>query len=210
MPMIQNVCPSVGIDVASGDRRSSPPGPAPPGMKKLVNMINAADHVGLVARHVDAREGHVRRSDLQRHDVVAERGEGQRHDGQEHHDRAVHRAEGIVKVRRHDALGRHVAEDRGQQRAHQRHRLARVGDLPAHDHHQAETEQQEQQGGDPILNADDLVVRGEHIRAPETRLLVGRLVNCGVWDCWGCGLHIHLTLSSTITANSSGRYTSEA
>ena len=32
-----------------------------------------ADHVGLVARHVDAREGHVRRADLQRHDVIAER-----------------------------------------------------------------------------------------------------------------------------------------
>ena len=104
-----------------------------------------ADHVGLVAGHVHAREGHVRRADLQRHDVIAERGKGQRHDGHEDHDRPVHRAEGVVQVRRHDALGRHVAEDRGQQRADHRHRLARVGDLPAHDHHQAEAEQQEAQ-----------------------------------------------------------------
>ena len=136
-----------------------------------------ADHIGLVAGHVHAREGHVRRADLQRHDVIAERGKGQRHDAHEDHDGPVHRAEGVVKVRRHDPLGRHVPEDRRQQRAHHRHRLARVGDLPAHHHHQAESEQEEEQRGDAILNADDLVVGGEDVRAPEARLLVVRFVN---------------------------------
>ena len=90
------------------------------------------------------------------------------------------------------------------------HRLARVGDLPAHDHHQAEAEQEEAQRRDAILNADDLVVRGEDIRAPEPRLLVVRLLNLGMRNCRGRCLHIHLTLSSTITASSKGRYTSEA
>ncbi len=53
---------------------------------------DAADEERLVARHVDLRERHVRRADLQRHDEIAEGREGQRHDPEEDHDRAVHRA----------------------------------------------------------------------------------------------------------------------
>jgi hypothetical protein len=40
MPMIQNVCPSVGIDVASGEYEVQPACAGPPGMKKLVNITN--------------------------------------------------------------------------------------------------------------------------------------------------------------------------
>ena len=46
------------------------------------------------AEGVDAREGHVGRADLERHDVVREAGEDRHHE-QEDHDRAVHR-EGLV------------------------------------------------------------------------------------------------------------------
>ena len=50
--------------------------------------------------------------------------------------------------------------------------LARIGHLPAHQHHQDETEQQEQQRGEAVLDADDFVVGGENVFAPETRLVV--------------------------------------
>ena len=138
---------------------------------------NAANHVKLVARHVHARESHVRRPNLQRDQVVAERAEGQGHDSQKDHDRAVHRAEGIVQVRRNDPFGRCVAQDGGQQRPDQRHRLARMGDLPAHDQHQEEAEEQERKGGQTILEADDLMVGGEDVRSPELPFLVGRGMN---------------------------------
>ena len=54
----------------------------------------------------------------------------------------------------------------------QRQRRARVGELPAHQHHQREAEEQEQQAGDGVLDADDLVVDGEDVLAPEAELLV--------------------------------------
>ena len=87
-----------------------------------------------------------------------------------------------------------------------RHRLARVGDLPAHDHHQAKPEEQETQGGDAVLNADDLVVGGEDIGAPETRLFVASLVDvrCVEWPM-PLVAYRYLILSSTITASSNGR-----
>ena len=83
MPMSQNVCPSVGIDVASGEYEVQPAWAGAARDEEAGQHDHAAEHIGLVARHVDAREGHVRRADLQRHDVVAERREGQRHDGHE-------------------------------------------------------------------------------------------------------------------------------
>ena len=39
MPMIQNVWPCVGIDVASGEYEVQPACAAPPGMKKLTSMM---------------------------------------------------------------------------------------------------------------------------------------------------------------------------
>ena len=54
----------------------------------------------------------------------------------------------------------------------QRQRGARVGELPAHQHHQREAEEEEQQAGDGVLDADDLVVGREDVLAPEAELLV--------------------------------------
>ena len=53
-----------------------------------------------------------------------------------------------------------------------RQRRARVGELPAHQHHQREAEEQEEQAGDGVLDTDDLVVDREHVRAPEAQYLV--------------------------------------
>ena len=62
------------------------------GNEKTDEHDDAADKERLVAGHVDLREGHVRRADLERHDEIPEGGEGDRHDAEEDHDRAVHRA----------------------------------------------------------------------------------------------------------------------
>ena len=137
---------------------------------------HAARRVGPVARQVQPRERHVRRADLQRHQVVAEAAHGERHHPQEDHDGAVHRAELVVELGQHDAARRaRVAE----QAADERDGLARVGELPAHQHHQEEADQQEHHRRDGVLDADDLVVGREEVAPPEgkrTRAGRARLV----------------------------------
>jgi len=55
----------------------------------------------------------------------------------------------------------------------ERDRLAGVSELPAHDHHQRESEEKEQQRRDRVLDPDRLVILREDICAPEPR---GRVV----------------------------------
>ena len=56
--------------------------------------------------------------------------------------------------------------------ADHRQRLARIGQLPAHQHHQAKAEEQENQPGDAVLDADDLVIGREDVFSPEWQLVV--------------------------------------
>jgi hypothetical protein len=134
----------------------------------------------VVAHHVESREGHVRRADLQRHDEVAEAAHGERHDAEEHHDGAVHGAELVVELRQHAAAGHAgVAEEP----ADQRQRAAGEGQVPPHQHHQAEAEEEEQQAGDGVLDADHLVVDGEDVPAPEAEVVVLAVVLAGAVVC---------------------------
>ncbi len=57
-----------------------------------MSMTTPPNKERLVARHVDFREGHVRRADLERHDKISEGGKRHRHNPEKDHDRAVHRA----------------------------------------------------------------------------------------------------------------------
>src|SRR6266496_6337287 len=52
-----------------------------------------------------------------------------------------------------------------------------MGDLPAHHQHQAKTKHEEKQGGDGILNPDDLMVGGKNVSAPEPHIFVVRFLN---------------------------------
>src|SRR6185503_20193807 len=63
----------------------------------------------------------------------------------------------------------------------QRQRLAGEGEVPAHQHHQAEAEEQEEQAGDGVLDADHLVIGGKDVVAPETErvMLVPGVVAVG-------------------------------
>src|SRR5438046_9713753 len=50
--------------------------------------------------------------------------------------------------------------------------LARIGQLPPHQHHQGKTEEEEDQPGESILDADHLVVGGENIFSPPPELVM--------------------------------------
>ena len=150
---------------------------APPGTKKAREHHHAAREERPVARHVELRERHVRRADLQRQHEVPEAADGQRHDAEEHHDGAVHGAELVVELGEHDAAGGALL---AQPLADQRNGLAGVGDLPAHQQHQHEAEQQEEQSGHGVLDADHLVIDGEDVRLPEPQLVVLVLAVCVV------------------------------
>jgi hypothetical protein len=63
--------------------------------------------------------------------------------------------------------------------ADERDGLAGMGDLPAHQQHEAEAEEHEEQRRDAVLHADHLVVGGKDIFPPEPRLFVMRLAGVG-------------------------------
>jgi hypothetical protein len=171
----------IGAQVHVGDRgQRRIGGPARFGRaarnKEAGQHQNAANEIQLVADHVQARERHVRRADLQRHDEVAEGAEGQRHNGQEHHDGAVHGAEGVIKIgRNHPGLADHAfPQQMVKNRADNRHAMPGIGQLPAHDRHQAQPQEQKHQAGDAILDSNDLVIGGKDVFPPEAWFLMAR------------------------------------
>ncbi len=142
----------------------------PPGLRGSAGHQEAGQHRHAaeeeepVARHVQPRERHVRGSNLERDHEVPESSDSEGDHPEEDHDGAVHRPELVVELREHrPARHARLAEDP----AEQRQRGARVGELPAHEHHQRKAEEEKQQAGDRVLDADDLVVGGEDVLAPE-------------------------------------------
>ena len=101
------------------------------------------------AERVDARERHVRRAELERHDVVREAGQDRHHE-QEDHDRAVHR-EGLV-------VGPLVQELE-----------TRHGQLGTHHQRQDAGREEEEERVDDVQDPDLLVVdRGQPVEHPGT------------------------------------------
>ena len=76
------------------------------GNKKAAEHYRAADPERPKAGRVYFRECHVRGADLQRDNEVSEGRKCYRHNSEKDHDRAVHRAEGVVPLRRHHAVGK--------------------------------------------------------------------------------------------------------
>ena len=56
--------------------------------------------------------------------------------------------------------------------ADHRQRLARIRQLPAHQHHEAEAEEQENQPGDAVLDPDHLVIGRDDVFSPEWKFVV--------------------------------------
>ena len=86
---------------------------------------------------------------------ITEASYGQRHDAEKDHDGAMHCTELVVELWKHDATGRSFVS---QPLTDQRDRFTRVGNLPTHQHHERKSEQQKEQSGDGVLDADHFVV----------------------------------------------------
>src|SRR6266568_1351700 len=65
--------------------------------------------------------------------------------------------------------------------ANHRQRLAWIGQLPPHQHHQGKTEEKEDQSGESVLDADYLVVGGENIFSPPPELVMFMFGGVRVW-----------------------------
>ena len=91
-------------------------------------------------QRVDPREGHVRRADLERHDVVPEARQD-RDDEQEDHRRGVHREQLVVRLVGHEL-------EPG------------LGELDAHDQRQQAGEEEEDERVDQVEDPDLLVIGG--------------------------------------------------
>src|SRR5437773_326115 len=50
--------------------------------------------------------------------------------------------------------------------------LARIGQLPSHQHHQGKTEEQKKQPGESVLDTDHFVVGGKNILPPPPKLVM--------------------------------------
>ena len=125
--------------------------------------------------HVEAREGHVFRADLNRKDEISESGKGRRREHEEHHDRAVHRHQRQVVLGRDDAARRFVsnrADDPGRPACRQKSRWYRISQERIIPVVSATRERSE------VLPADHLVIETEDVLAPEA---LGRdeVMRCG-------------------------------
>ncbi len=63
-----------------------------------------------------------------------------------------------------------------KQPADERNGPARIGELPPHQHHQAEAEEQEKEAGYRVLDPDDFVILREDVFAPEPELFMRMFV----------------------------------
>src|SRR5208283_2584004 len=82
--------------------------------------------------------------------------------------------ERVVEVRRNRAIACHRRpKNFFQQWPDEWHRCARMRNLPAHQQQQKKSEQHEAQRRKAILNADDFMVGGKNIGAPETGIVMG-------------------------------------
>ena len=153
----QIVCPFCDPGTAaaialSGGYAVHPAAAAPPVTKNEARSTSADSSADPVRQHVQERKRHVPGADLERHEVVAESADQHVRDEEEHHDGAVHRHDGEVELRRHDAA--HVAARQQPRRAAStgaRAIRAEVGSAPA----SAPPTSAISQPGDDVLDADD-------------------------------------------------------
>src|SRR6266513_3014346 len=151
------------------------------GNKKAGQHDHSADAERPETGGVYFRQGHVRRADLKRHDKIPKRSARDRHYTQEDHDGAVHRAERVIKLRRHFAVGHGVGpEEIRQPLPNYRQGLAGVGQLPTHDHHQAKAEEEKNETAKSVLDTDDFVVGRENVLTPPTELVMFVFPGVGV------------------------------
>ena len=131
--------------------------------------------------HVEAREGHVVRTDLERDEQIAEDPHQQRHDREEDHDGAVHGDQRVVELGQHDgAIGRGCHHFVGEEHA-PGHGLARETQLPPDHRREQSPHHEEEEAHEEELGADDFVVARENV-TPNPRDVVGGRVRIHHWS----------------------------
>ena len=127
--------------LGSGERRIAEPSHVREGgLEEAEVHEDGAEDEEPVAEGVQPREGHVTRADHERDEEVEEGGSG-RHDDHEDHGGAVHREEGVEGARVHE-------------------RAIRLRELNAHEEGLDTADEEEDEGGHPVEDADALVVNG--------------------------------------------------
>src|SRR4029077_20600151 len=124
------------------------------------------DQIYPVTDHVHVGEDHVPGAAHQRDEVVAKAPEKQRGQQVDHHDHAVHGDELVVVVGR----------DEGES--------MREAQLQAHQHRHDEGNQADTNGGDCVLDRDDLVVLTPDVFCDEGLRIMQCMV--AVCDCYVC------------------------
>ncbi len=164
--------PHVGTDTRRTDRVRQRGVGEPAEVGRTLRGEEAADgdqraeEVQPVREHVQPRERHVGRADLQRHDPVREPCEQRRREHQQH-DRAVHRERLVELLVRHDLR-------------------TRTGQLRAHEEREKAADAEEGERRDQVHRADRLVVSGgqpldddtPRLLAPHRQLVLERVVCC--------------------------------
>ena len=133
------------------------------GHEERCDQDEESDEGGPEGHHVEAREGHVFRADLNGQKVIAEAREWRIGENEEHHDRAVHGHQREVILGRDDAAGRAVR----RKFVEQRNRGRTPGQVDAHEpgeHHAGDYGDERQA---VVLQPDDFVVETEYVIADE-------------------------------------------
>ena len=129
-----------------------------------------AGHVEPEGQVVHAREGHARRADLQRHEIVAETAEQCRDHHEEHHQDAVIGDQHVPQMAVRRAFRRGVRE---QPRAFEAHVLhARVHQLEPHVDGEAHRDEAGQGRDDEIQDPDIFVVGGHEPSREEAAIVL--------------------------------------
>ncbi len=103
---------------------------------------HAAEEIDPVRNHIELRERHIHRTDLERRDVISEGTKAQGNDAEEDHDCSVHRSEHVVGLTGDFSVLQPAGFPFGiENPAHPLGEwLVGIGDAPAHDHHQVKSE----------------------------------------------------------------------
>jgi hypothetical protein len=151
--------------------------------------------------HVHHRECHVACSDLKGDQEVSEQADHHRHDGEEDHEGRVHGEEAVIELRlNHPLRGNRVREYSPKQIPGKL--LPRESKLPAEQQCQPPSYQQEEEGAEHELNADDLVIDREDILLYKAHLRVGLVpvtIPRGlmhILGCVDCCFHVEPTFTS--------------
>ena len=157
------------------------------GHKERRDDHDEADERRPERKHVQDRERHVRRANLNRQKVISEPALRRRRQHEEHHDGAVHRQQAEIRLR--------------LDLAHQRQHRGRPDQVNAHQQRQEHPDKHRRERQEEILNADDFVIEAENVFPDETlrSVRVNRFAGVAIYCFSASRAASHLSKSSWLT-----------